>query len=82
MSKLPGVNASDRLPGVPVTDGTAEREPYVPIPSTPALTVRALMLKLAMFDPDARVYTEGCDCTGDAADVAYDGEGGVLITRR
>lgn len=45
------------------------------------LTVAQLIAELKGMPSDALVYTEGCDCTGDAAAVEYELDGTVLIAR-
>lgn len=48
------------------------------------LTVAGLIEVLQRFDPNLPVYTEGCDCMGEAADaeIAHAGdEPYVIITR-
>jgi hypothetical protein len=37
-----------------------------------ALTVADLIAELQKMPQDAKVYTEGCDCDGDAASVAWE----------
>ena len=45
-------------------------------------TVGELIKKLQEFDENALVYTEGCDCIGNAVDVTLESDGkSVLIER-
>lgn len=46
-----------------------------------ALTVAELIAELQKMPPEARVLTEGCDCTGQATSVRLQGDGTVLIER-
>jgi hypothetical protein len=45
------------------------------------LTVKELIKQLQEMPQDAEVYTEGCDCYGDAAGVMQNADNSVLITR-
>jgi hypothetical protein len=52
---------------------------------TDTLTVAQLIERLRQMPPDAPVFTEGCDCTGECADVvledASDGKKCVMLLR-
>jgi len=44
-------------------------------------TVGELIKELQKFDKDLPVFTEGCDCTGNAVSVIMDTDGTILIKR-
>lgn len=45
------------------------------------LTVKELIERLQRMPQEAEVYTEGCDCFGDAVDVKLGTDGNVTIMR-
>lgn len=45
------------------------------------LTVRELVEELMKLPPDAKVYTEGCDCLGNIASVTVESDQTIMLNR-
>lgn len=45
------------------------------------MTVKELIELLKQEDPEAEVFTEGCDCDAEAKGVRKEDSGSVMITR-
>lgn len=45
------------------------------------MLVKHLIRELQKCNPEARVWTEGCDCTGDSCAVVVDEDGDIEIAR-
>lgn len=48
---------------------------------TVTTTVGELIKKLQTLDPEAYVFTQGCDCIGNVVDVLIEADGTILIDR-
>lgn len=46
------------------------------------MTVEQLINELSKLPPDAVVFTEGCDCIGEAISVSYDSSDNSIMIHR